>query len=199
MKLIVGTNSTWSLRAWICLQLLDIEVKELVIDMSSGNYKEKIYQYSPTGLVPILINNFTIIHDSLAIAEYLNDINQGRLYPKNIHERAIARSLCAELHSGFNAIKSKCPFTLDSEVKPVELSKNLPIELTRVEDIFSQAKLPYMFDSASVVDAFYAVLAYRLNSYGVSLNGRAGAYQQSLLNWHILNNAIVKAKQWTQQ
>ncbi|GLS91471.1 glutathione S-transferase [Psychromonas marina] len=196
MELIVGTDSTWSLRAWICLQLVNVDVTELVIDLNSANYKSEILKYSPTGLVPALINETCVIHDSLAITEYLNESFNGKLYPKNITERALARSLCAEMHSGFMNLRSQCPFTLKAVSNNVDISENMSLELGRIEAIFEQAEIPFMSESASAVDAFYSILAFRLKSYGVNFQGKAGEYQDSLLNWSLLKKAIMQAEQW---
>lgn len=176
MKLIVGTESTWSLRAAICGYLSGIQISFEVIDLANKDYKEKISLYSEAGLVPILDTGTVKVHDSLAIAEYFNELSNGALYPANLEERAISRSLCAELHSGFSHFREKCPFSLGA-VKPLGLlDSNLSIELSRIDQIFSKAALPYMFSEAGAVDAFYSVLAYRLKIYGIDLKGNSGKY-----------------------
>ncbi|WP_445356096.1 glutathione S-transferase N-terminal domain-containing protein [Microbulbifer sp. EKSA008] len=196
MKLITGTDSTWSLRVWICAQIagLDLEIK--AIDLSSLNYKSEVLKYSQAGLVPVLLLEDTYIHDSLAIAEYFNELSKGILYPSSNTERAQSRSLCAELHSGFIALRSNCPFTLDKSNSSPDINSGIQTELKRIEDIFSKAKLPFMFDSAGAVDAFYAILAYRLYVYNISLSEKATKYQQSLLEWPILQQAIDLAAEW---
>ena len=207
MQLIVGTDSTWSLRTWMCAKLANIDVSEQVINLSEHNYKSSIVKYSSAGLVPALLVDGTVIHDSLAIVEYFNEITDGSLYPTPIVERALARSLCAEMHAGFMEARRNFPFTLTSE--PVNNGKseqpfssaqalNQPIqdELTRIVRIFEQAKGTFMFDRAGAVDAFYAILAFRLHSYGIVFDGKAGEYQRSLLDWSLLNDAINKAVRW---
>lgn len=196
MQLIVGTDSTWSLRAWICSQLAQLSIEVNVIDLTNANYKSEIFKYSKTGLVPSLNEGTFAIHDSLAIAEYFNECSDGALYPQSASERALARSLCSELHSGFINIRSQCPFSL-SPVPPLsEFSDGMRHELTRIESIFELAQLPYMFNSAGVVDAFYCILAFRLKAYGIVLQGKAGSYQDSLLNWSYLKQAINVAQSW---
>jgi glutathione S-transferase len=196
MKLVVGTDSTWSLRAWICGQLVGIELEIIVIDLAAPDYKKQILNYSPTGLVPALITENCVIHDSLAIAEYFNELSNQRLYPDLASERAIARSLCAEMHSGFISLRGKCPFNLSDNLSPVSLDRNLSSELERVKSIFECANGRFMFEKPSIVDAFYAILAYRMASYGILLDGKAGEYQSSLLTWSHLKNALALAKQW---
>lgn len=197
MKLIVGTESTWSLRAWMCSQLAGIELDIIVIDLAAQDYKQQILNYSPTGLVPALITEECVIHDSLAIAEYFNELCNHELYPGSVSERAIARSLCAEMHTGFISLRAQCPFSLSDDIAPVSINNKLSAELERVKVIFECAQGNFMFEKPSIVDAFYAILAYRMASYSISLDGKAGEYQSSLLAWPLLMDAITLAKQWS--
>ncbi|PAU39935.1 glutathione S-transferase [Vibrio coralliilyticus] len=197
MRLIVGTDSTWSLRAWICAYIAGIEMETQVIVLTKPDAKEQLKLMSPTGLVPALIaDNNSVIHDSLAISEYLNELSGGKLLPQSESQRAEARSLCCEMHSGFFALRTYCSFTLakpDVDSLPMQ---ELSSELTRINTIFAKARLPFMYDEPTMVDAFYAILAYRLESYGLSLQGKAADYQRSLLEWHGLTSAIEAATEW---
>ncbi|WP_444928727.1 glutathione S-transferase N-terminal domain-containing protein [Microbulbifer sp. SSSA002] len=196
MELTVGTDSTWSLRAWMCSQIAQLNVEVNVIDLTGRDYKAEVFKHSETGLVPTLNNGNINIHDSLAIAEYFNECSEGALYPEHPYERALARSLCSELHSGFMNVRANCPFTLN-QVEPLKkLNNDIRDELARVESIFEKANLPYMFESAGVVDAFYSILAFRLKVYGITFRGNAGDYQESLLDWPILRQAISLARSW---
>jgi len=196
MELIVGTDSTWSLRVWICSKIAKLDPKVIVIDLSHSDYKLEIFKHSVTGLVPSLNEDSMVIHDSLAIAEYFNECSGGALYPSTIEERALARSLCSELHSGFMNLRAQCPFSLEQLTPLSTFTNSINSELTRIENIFESAQLPFMFNSVGLVDAFYSILAFRLNSYGIKFQGRAGTYQESLLNWSHLNDAIKLAKSW---
>jgi len=196
MELTVGTDSTWSLRVWICSQLAQLAVEVNVIDLTRSDFKSEILKHSTTGLVPSLNEGTFVIHDSLAIAEYFNECSDGALYPSSSAERALARSLCAELHSGFMGLRAKCPFSLEQVDQLLEFTPDINNELTRIENIFKLAQLPFMFNSAGVVDAFYSILAFRLNVYGIKLQGKAGEYQESLLDWSNLKQAISLARSW---
>lgn len=198
MKLIIGTGSTWSLRVWICARIAELPLEEHVIDLTQSNYKEQISQHSVTGLVPVLTDDGVVVHDSLAIMEYLNECSGGALLPKKLAERAQARSLCAELHSGFIRLRSTHPFTLGASAAPVINDQALDREIARIQKIFEQAKRPYMFDRESAVDAFYSVLAFRLRSYGIQLTADAGDYQDSLLSWPYLQEAIAHWKTFSE-
>jgi len=97
MELIVGKDSTWSLCAWINLQIANITAAELVIDLTLPNAKSEILKHSPAGLVPVLKTNSMVIHDSLAITEYINEISEGGLYPKSLAERTLAAQKCTQV------------------------------------------------------------------------------------------------------
>ena len=190
MTLISGTDSTWSLRAWLCARIAGLNPEVIRIDLTTPDFKQEILKYSSAGLVPVLIQDDLVIHDSLAIAEYLNEISGGKLYPDDTRERALARSLCAEMHSGFSNVRAQCSFT-QQEVPPLnEWDENIQVELSRISTIFAAARLPFMFEQLSAVDAFYAVLAKRLSHYGIELKGKAGDYQQSLNDWPLLAEAF---------
>ncbi|MCG9581319.1 glutathione S-transferase N-terminal domain-containing protein [Vibrio tubiashii] len=199
MQLVVGTGSTWSLRVWLCATMANLELDAQVIDLSNPASKQQLAQLSPSALVPVLRDGNLAVHDSLAIVEYLNEQSGGALYPQDKSQRAIARSLCNEMHSGFFTLRSQCSFTFDS-VPPADMSNQaLRLELERVTAIFSQAELPFMFARPGAVDAFYAVLAYRLNSYGIRLEGKAGQYQASLLDWALMQSGIEQMRQWERE
>lgn len=196
MELVVGTESTWSLRVWICAKLVNIELTEVVIDLSLTDYKTKLNQYSPSGLVPVLRTDSLVVHDSLAIIEFLNELTKGALYPPSLEERAMARSLCAEMHGGFSRLRQQCPFR-SADAAPLQaVLDDLQQELVRIESIFAQAEGEFMFGSPGAVDACYAILACRLQQHGIYLTGNAGQYQQSLLQWPLLKAALKQARQW---
>ncbi|MFG0886136.1 glutathione S-transferase [Vibrio sp. CJQ_6] len=196
MEMLVGTGSTWSLRAWMCSRLAKVELDVSVVDLSGSDYKKQLSVQSPSGLVPALTVDGTVIHDSLAIAEYFNELADGALYPRDALQRAVARSLCAEMHSGFMALRRLCPFSLEPVEPLTEPTPELEADIARATAVFVQAQLPFMFEEAGVVDTFYAVLAFRLQSYGVALEGKAGEYQQSLLEWPLTKDAVVEALRW---
>ena len=196
MQLVVGTLSTWSMRAWLCSRIAEIELDLVVVPLGEPGYETKLAKYSPSNLVPVLLTDQATIHDSLAIVEYFNELSDGALYPVNSFDRAMARSLCAELHSGFVAIRTLCPFLFDEVANVDQSIPAISHDIARLQAIFSQASLPFMFDSAGAVDAFYALMAYRLHDYGVVLEGRAGEYQQSLLNWPEFTKVLNESRGW---
>lgn len=197
LVLTVGTGSTWAMRAALVLAMSGLEWQEQVFDLEDAKELQRLKRLAPAGLVPWLDHDGVRIHDSLAIAEYLHELcPDRRLYPEARAERALARSLCAELHAGFRQIRTLLPFFLGAPTRsepPVEAIG----ELARLQTIWSQARGPFYFGEAGILDAFYAVMAYRLASYGIQLPGQAGAYQQALLVWSLWQQTLVKARlQW---
>lgn len=199
MKLIVAKDSTWSIRTWICAKILDYDFTTEIYDLDKVSSKRELSKISATKLVPVLNLGSVNIHDSLAIIEFLNEGSTVDLYPKNSLERALSRSLCAELHSGFSGIRLNCPFTLDKPQYQGIDNESLKDELCRVGSIFSMARNPFMFERESAVDAFYSVLAYRLSIYGFEFEGRAKTYQKNLIKWSLFKKAITEAKRWRTQ
>ena len=199
MQLLVGTNSTWSLRAWMGLKLLEMPFETVVFDIDyNPEYKQRLSAESETALVPVLKHGKLAIHDSLAILEYLNEMSAGSLYPRDVKERAYCRSLCAELHDGFKNLRERCPFTLEP-VSPVLRTVDMNVEIKRLESIFSKAEGPFMFGTATAVDVYYAVMAFRLYHYSIGLDESAVQYQQQLLDWSLLKSALDKAKEWEEE
>ncbi|WMO15949.1 glutathione S-transferase N-terminal domain-containing protein [Pseudoalteromonas piscicida] len=182
MKLMIGTESTWSLRALLCASILDIKLDIELIDLASCDDKAKLANVSPTKQVPVLLVEGHVIADSLAIAEFFNDLSEGGLLPQDPYERAQARSLVAEMHAGFTALRCELPFSFKPNTS-INLSDAAKCELKRVETLFAAAHSPFMFAKPTMVDAFYAVLAYRLFSYGIQLAQPATEYQNELVAW----------------
>ncbi|GGY55800.1 glutathione S-transferase [Bacterioplanes sanyensis] len=196
MTLIAGTESTWSLRVWMCFQLLKQPVQLEVINLAAPGHVSRVMRQSQSGLVPVLKTEHGAIHDSLAIIEYLNERFDGALYPESTSERALARSLCAEVHAGFNNLRAHCGFS----VKPVAPMTQRPMELSdelqRLERIFARAKGRFMFAKPGAVDTMFAITAYRLESYGIQLNGMAANYQKSLIEWPLLQQTLAEGRRW---
>ncbi|WP_421198577.1 glutathione S-transferase N-terminal domain-containing protein [Aeromonas enteropelogenes] len=197
LVLTVGTGSTWAMRAALVLAMSGLEWQVQVFDLDDAAALARLKRQAPAGLVPWLDHDGGRVHDSLAIAEYIHELCPDRqLYPPSLAERALARSLCAELHAGFHHIRTLLPFFLGAPTRidpPVEAIG----ELARLQEIWGQARGPFYFGEAGILDAFYAVMAYRLASYGIQLPGLAGEYQKALLAWPLWQETLVKARlQW---
>lgn len=197
MKLVMGNISSWSMRAWMCLSVAEIPFEELVIPLGTPAYEKTLANHSKTMLVPVLETDDIKVHDSLAIAEYANELSGGKLLPQDSLKRAECRSLCSELHSGFPNIRSLYPFSwqpdLSSGINPA-----IQNELQRLTAIWSQAEGHYYYGEPTMVDAFYTVMAYRLFSYNIILDGRAGEYQRQLIEWPLFASLLEKARAWAE-
>ncbi len=178
----------------ICGDLSGIDYQLEKIDLLLPCFKQEILKFSPTGMVPALVTESSIIHDSLSIMEYFNEVSDDSLYPDNKDLRAKSRSLCAEMHSGFLQLRNRFPFSLEPVEPVTHIGNETSNELSRIDGIFSQAALPFMFDQVGAVDAFYAVLAYRLNIYNINLSGMAGEYQNALIEWPLLLQAMERLR-----
>lgn len=141
--------------------------------------------------MPVLRDGDVVIYDSLSITEYLNEIKPGLLYSGDAALRATERSLCAELHSGFAAIRRQMPFVASGKTAPVSLSAGAETEIGRIAAIFAASLGDfYRGSTPGAVDAFYSVMAYRLASYGIHFPGRAGDYQIALTEWPLFRTSL---------
>lgn len=194
-QLIIGDLSSWSARAWICLKLADLPFDELMLRLVPNTIMD-MPDYSDSSLVPVLKVGKVKIHDSLAIAEYVNELVQGRLLPEDAMQRAQARSLVAEMHSGFMVLRTECPFKL-IDWKIPKPSERLSFEIQRLERLWGEAQTPFYWGKPTMVDAFYAPMAYRLHCYGQHFTGQAGAYQTQLIEWELFQAIPQKMRSWS--
>lgn len=194
-QLIVGDLSTWSMRACICLELSGLPFEEKVVRLVPNTIMHMPH-YSDSSLVPVLKLESVRIHDSLAIAEYINEVVHGKLLPEDEMQRAQCRSLYAEMHSGFMTLRTQCPFKLSGWVTP-EPSERLTFEIQRLESLWDQAQTPFYFAEPTIADAFYAPMAYRLQCYGKTFSGQAGHYQKQLITWDLFQDILNKMRVWS--
>ncbi len=168
LKLIVGNKnySSWSLRPWVLLKALDIPFTEHQHYFTPDNSAFK--SFSPTALVPALIDGKQTIWDSLAIAEYVYE-DHPAVWPASREARSFARSAAAEMHSGFSALRSLCSMNVGVRVKMFDTPPALIRDLARIDDIwrygFTNFGGPYIAGSTfTAVDAFYAPVVFRSNN-----------------------------------
>lgn len=191
MKLYIGTDSTWSLRALISCYISKVDIDVSLFDLSNIESKNDLKKISPTGLVPLLQDGDLFIYDSISIIEYLNEVSPNLLYPADMVQRVISRSLCAELHSGYLSVRNQMPFVSKKSAITVVPSIQSLAEIKRIESIFMAAQGDFMWgDTPYVVDAFFSVMAYRLSLYGINFSGQAGKYQRTLIEWNLFQKAL---------
>jgi len=178
--------SSWSMRPWVLLRARGIPFQERMLKFDSPEMRDNIGQLSPSRLVPVLWEGEPgkgfATWDSLAIAERLHDLfpDQG-IWPTDAQQRAQARSVAAEMHAGFRALRGAMPMNIRSRYLGEGMNDGVASDIERIGAIWAQATGPFLFGEFSAADALYAPVATRLVTYGVELTGKAKAYQQRLL------------------
>jgi glutathione S-transferase len=186
LTLFIGNKaySSWSLRPWLLLRALEIPFVEEVTPLYVEGSRERMLLEAPTGKVPVLRDGDLAIWDSLAIVEYLAEkFPLKNIWPGDARDRAHARSLCAEMHSGFQAFRQNCPtnFRREKRAEPREIDEAARTDLARIEAIFSGAKGPFLFGDFGAADAFFAPLVSRIDTYALSVSAPAAAYCAAIL------------------
>lgn len=179
--------SSWSMRPWLCAKYVGLDFKEIVIPIRTENSATAIAKISPSKKVPCLHHNGLVIWDSLAIAEYLNEIFPAKeLLPHNSEKRALARSIVAEMHSGFMDFRKEFPMNCKAKVKkaPSQAAQN---NVERILDIWRDARRKYRNDGEfllgkfSIADAFFAPVISRMISYDIDFADMKN-YGQTIIN-----------------
>lgn len=192
LQLVIGDKnySSWSLRAALALELSGEPYSEVLVRLYQADSRTRLLEHSPTGKVPVLLTEQGPVWDSLAIAEYLAErFPEAHLWPRGEYARALARSICAEMHSGFSALRSHLPMDLARDQALEEVPDAAQADIDRVCAIWADCRARfgedghYLFGHASIADAFYAPVVARLRSYRVALPPVAAAYVDSLYQW----------------
>ena len=192
LQLVVGDKnySSWSLRAALAVELTGAACDEVLERLFQPDSRARLLSHSPTGKVPVLITEQGPIWDSLAIAEYLAEsYPDAQLWPRDNYARAVARSVCAEMHSGFVALRSHLPMDLARNQALTELPADAAADIARVCALWADCRSrfgeggEFLFGQPSIADAFYAPVAARLRSYQVQLPEQAEAYVESIYRW----------------
>jgi glutathione S-transferase len=185
MKLVIGNKnySSWSLRAWLLMRVKDIPFEELRIPLYQPGSRERILQYSPSGKVPVLMDGDFAVWDSLAIAEYLHErYPDRRIWPADPRVRSRARSLCAEMHSGFTALRSQMPMNLRASHPGKGHTPEVLADVARIAELWTLTlerfadEGPFLFGQFTAADAFYAPVVMRFVIYGVALPSPCRVY-----------------------
>jgi glutathione S-transferase len=203
--LVIGDKnySSWSLRPWLALKECGAPFVEECIRLRQPESKAEILRNSPSGKVPVLKTRFGLVWDSLAILEYLAEHHPDtRLWPESHEARAAARSISAEMHSGFPTLRNEMPMDLLSRLPAPPMSPALGADIERIVAIWMEVRHrsadtgPYLFGAFSNADAMFAPVATRFRTYGVDLarfgdDGTAAAYGEAVL-------AMPAMAEWTE-
>ena len=165
--------SSWSLRPWLLMKGLSIPFEDRLEPFTKPQNYDEFRAFSPTGQVPVLLHETRTIYDSLGIALYLADRHHG-IWPKDEGACAWAQCAVAEMHGGFSALRNDCTMNVGVRVKPKPMSDALKRDVARIRELWEQGLTsfggPYLAGAKfSVVDAFFAPVAYRVRTYGLDV------------------------------
>lgn len=195
--LVIGNYnySSWSLRAWLVAEWsgLDFAVRQVQLDTDS--FATEIHPLSPSGLVPVLHHDDIVIWDSFAIAEYLAErFAQACLWPTDFAERARARALAAEMHSGFASLRRQMPMNCRATGRNVPVDEGLARDCERIQQAWAEALQvsggPCLFGRRCIADAMFAPVLFRFATYGVEMPEALKRYSEYMLalpelrTWH---------------
>jgi glutathione S-transferase len=174
--------SSWSLRPWVLMRELGIPFEERMHYFGRG---ESFFAFSPSGKVPCLIDGETAVWDSLAIVEHLAESHR-RVWPSDARARAWARCAAAEMHSGFSVLRQRCSMSCGVRIRLHEHPEELARDIARIDALWSEGLRrfggPFLAGGEfTAVDAFFAPVAFRVQTYGLELSEAAAAYAQRLL------------------
>ena len=204
LTLVIGNRnySSWSLRPWILAQHLGISLQVIRIVLDTPDFREQALRYSPTGRVPVLVQDNLAIPESLAIMEYLSEIADGRGWPADPAERARARALANEMHGGFGALRHAYPMNIRARERKVPMSTALAGDIERIDAIFASAGRSgseWLFGRYSIADAMFLPVALRFQTYGTTgLSREAQRYCTTLCTDPCAASWIMAAEQETE-
>jgi glutathione S-transferase len=204
LTLVIGNKnySSWSLRPWLAMKMAGVAFDEIRIPLDRPDTKAGILRHSPSGKVPCLIDDTAsgrlVVWDSLAICEYVNEsCAGGRLWPAERAARARARSVAAEMHSGFAALRTR--MSMDIRARKFERGaaalarEDVAADVARIRalwfDALAESGGPFLFGDFSIADAFFAPVAMRFVTYGVDLAPSLAAYRDRVV-------ALAPMQQW---
>jgi glutathione S-transferase len=202
LTLVVGSKnySSWSLRPYLALAHTGQPFQEVVVALDAPDTAAHIARYSPSGRVPVLRHGELTLWDSLAICEYLAEsFPEARLWPEDRAARAVARSVTAEMHSGFAALRQSLPMNIRAR-RPGQ-GQDVPgvrADVQRIQALWSECRQrfgqggPFLFGAFSIADAFYAPVVTRFVTYGVELDAVGAAYRDAVLG-------LPAMRRWTEE
>jgi len=204
MKLVIGNKnySTWSLRPWLLMTHFNVNFTEQLESLAPEKLSERLAQYSDSKKVPVLVNKELNVWDSLAICEYVNEqCLAGRGWPKDPSQRAIARSVSAQMHSGFGAIRNEMPMNIRAK-RRVELSEDAKNEINQMQllwhRLLQNSGGPWLFGEFSIADCMYIPVILRFETYGISLLPSTKQYRDAVFANEAVKHWIDAALQETE-
>ena len=207
LTLYIGNKnySSWSMRPWVLLKQADIAFEEVKVRFDSfeagSQFRQTIDTITPTGKVPVLVDDGLVVWDTLAIAEYVAEKYPAKnLWPQDARARARARSVCAEMHSGFSGLRSACPMNIETDLHVTGqlIWRDRPavrLDVARIVVMWSELLAdhhgPLLMGEFTIVDAYFAPVAMRLKTYALPVPAKITAYIDRLC-------ATPGVKAWTE-
>ena len=190
LKLVIANKaySSWSLRPWILLAHFKIPFEEIVIPLDQPDTRKKILKYASNGKCPSLHDGDIAVWESIAIVEYVAEKYPDKaIWPKNKAARALARTLSAEMHAGFQALRQHCPTQFIRPVRKRELTPEVEADVARIEEAWAHARKtfgaagPFLFGRFSAADAMFAPVVNRLHVYDVKVKKATRDYMDAVM------------------
>lgn len=189
LTLVIGNKnySSWSLRPWLAMKQAGLEFDEVRIPLDGPKTQSEIRRYSPSGKVPVLIDGDLKVWESLAICEYVAERFANNLWPTDIAVRALARSICAEMHAGFHNLRENMPMDCRNRYPGEGRTPAVEAEIDRITAIWRQCHQKFatggnmLFGNFTIADAMFAPVVMRFITYDVKLDSEATAYVEAIL------------------
>ena len=208
LQLYIGNKnySSWSMRPWVLMRQAGIAFEEVMVRFDSFDaesvFKKRLKGVSPLGKVPVLVDDGFAVWDTLAIAEYLAEkYPEHALWPSDVRARARARSVCAEMHSGFSALRKHCGMNIEASLPEVGRivwrdQAAVRSDMARIEtmwtDLLSEHGGPMLFGGFSVADAYFAPVCSRIRTYALPVSPALAAYVERV-------HALHGVRAWVEQ
>jgi glutathione S-transferase len=191
LTLVIGNKnySSWSMRPWMALKAAEIAFDEVIIPLYTGDAdKQRILDVTRSGKVPALVDGNITVWDSLAIIEYAAErFPEAFLWPQDVAVRAHARSVAAEMHSGFMALRNECGMNIHRPIRAKPLSDDAKTNIARIQQIWTECRAqygaqgPYLFGAFSGADAMFAPVVHRFRTYAIDVTPPVRAYMDMML------------------
>jgi glutathione S-transferase len=205
--LVIGNKnySSWSLRGWLMARIAGIAFDEVLIPLDLPETQAAIRKHSPSGKVPVLLHRGLTIWESLAIAEYLNDLKpESGLWPAAEAARAHARSISAEMHAGFAELRAQMPMNIRGAAPGKGMSPAVRTDIERITGLWRDCRKRFagaapkdegfLFGTIGAADAMYAPVVTRLRTYDVKLDSDAAAYCDAVMAYPPMKEWVEAAK-----
>jgi glutathione S-transferase len=203
LRIIIGTKtySSWSLRGWLAVAHTGLEFDEYKLPLDTPKFHAEIEDLSPTKCVPVLHHNGQKIWDSLAIIDYCARLNpEKNWWPDDLKAYGHARSIAAEMHSGFLALRQHAPMNFRERWTNLSLSDEVAANISRIDTIWQEclAKYgsdgPFLFGDFGATDMIYAPVVSRFQTYDIQVSDLSTAYMETILNHPLMQRWIQEAK-----